>query len=49
MATHDLETALIFADKAAWMDKGRMIMHGESNSVIAAYKNFLLHSCPKTV
>jgi ABC-type polysaccharide/polyol phosphate transport system ATPase subunit len=38
IATHDLDTALVFATKAAWIDDGRIRLQGKAKEVISAYR-----------
>lgn len=38
IATHDLDTALAFTTKAAWIDDGRIRLQGEAKEVISAYR-----------
>lgn len=39
LVTHDLKAAREMADKALWIDRGRVMEYGEVNSVIDAYSN----------
>lgn len=39
LVTHDLEAARQMAHKALWIDHGRVVQYGETNSVIDAYLN----------
>lgn len=38
LATHDLDTAEIYANRALWLDHGIVRMQGEAKEVVAAYR-----------
>lgn len=41
LVSHALEQIIRFCDEAVWMDRGRIIMRGESVEVVKAYERFI--------
>ena len=43
MVTHDLDSVTKVCNRAVWLDHGRMMMEGPTDTVVAAYKRSAAH------